>query len=442
MDATQQDSTGTTRPCPRAKCTDFTIIPEHNTESDRPYGLPRKDGVELLPACMWTDIWAFIQSQSWYFEELPNREDGEDELLKQRLKYGAFMLGFDFHLTEQGPRLIEINTNAGGLATLFSLAPAADQQCLQGIFVSAVIAEYQAATSTRDRPSLVAIVDEHVQTQPMYSEMEFFAGLLKQNNVACVVVSPEDLKLGDIDNRLYFEGRRVDLVYNRLTDFRFVRPEHRHLRLSAVAQQVVITPHPAAYARIADKRNLIRLDHPVVPQTHLLGDKDIEYWSEMKKGYVFKPAEGNGSRGVYRGDKLSKTKLQELDPGTVVQQLCPPPESADKTKYDLRVFTSGTHLLGVATRHFTGQVMEMRSKQAGFRQCLPEGVASYTDLFVLTRCPGGSKCSYGQMPTEAGGAEAVGAGANNGCCYPSCQCPKDLLIKCSVAQCEEEQCEC
>lgn len=49
------------------------------------------------------------------------RPDLEDPLVWNKLPYGALLLGFDFHISPEGPRLIEINTNAGGLATVFSL---------------------------------------------------------------------------------------------------------------------------------------------------------------------------------------------------------------------------------------------------------------------------------------------------------------------------------
>ena len=36
------------------------------------------------------------------------KEDKEDDLVKERPPYGRFMLGFDFHLTDKGPKLIEV----------------------------------------------------------------------------------------------------------------------------------------------------------------------------------------------------------------------------------------------------------------------------------------------------------------------------------------------
>ena len=39
---------------------------------------------------------------------------GADEVARHRIANTAVFMGYDFHLTPDGPRLIEINTNAGG----------------------------------------------------------------------------------------------------------------------------------------------------------------------------------------------------------------------------------------------------------------------------------------------------------------------------------------
>ncbi len=65
-----------------------------------------------------------------------------------------------------------------------------------------------------------------------------------------------------------------------------------------------MTPHPAAYSRIADKRNLYRTVHPLVPEAHLLRERPLDEWRQHKSDWVFKPTSGNASHGVYRGDKV------------------------------------------------------------------------------------------------------------------------------------------
>ena len=61
---------------------------------------------------------AFIASDIWRLPEPVYEADRHDPILnKINEKYGAFMNSFDFHLTPQGPKLIEINNNADGYTT-------------------------------------------------------------------------------------------------------------------------------------------------------------------------------------------------------------------------------------------------------------------------------------------------------------------------------------
>ena len=58
-----------------------------------------------------------------------------------------------------------------------------------------------------------------------------------------------------------------------------------------------------------------------------------------------------------------------------MQEFVPPKvDRTDDSKFDVRVYTSGVDILAIASRHFSGQVMEMRSDVSGFKQCLPEDV--------------------------------------------------------------------
>ena len=134
------------------------------------------------------------------------------------------------------------------------------------------------------------------------------------------------------------------------------------------------------YCRVADKRLLSRLKHDVIPLSHRFGDLPLSEWKKIRKKYVFKPADGSGSKGVYLGEKISMKKLEELSSDSVAQEYCPPPHGVtdplsldvSQTKYDFRVITRDCDVLGVMTRHFSGQVMEMRSDAAGFRLALRE----------------------------------------------------------------------
>jgi glutathione synthase/RimK-type ligase-like ATP-grasp enzyme len=281
-------------------------------------------------------------------------------------------------LDSDGPKIIEVNTNAGGLATVFTFSKWVEaQKAVRRDFVVALKKEFelfQTGLASARPLKTVAIVDDNVSSQGLYPEMLFFAEILGNEGIQTFVLSPEDLILDSITKELTHNGVKIDLIYNRMTDFRFEDPFHKHIREAAIAKSIALTPHPAVYVRAADKRNLLKMKHSVIPETHLLKDKSIDDWCKIKKDYVFKPPAGNASKGVYRGDKVSIAKLKTLDGETIVQKFVAPAVSEDESKFDVRVFTRDNDIIGLASRHFTGQVMEMRSAKAGFKEALPDGV--------------------------------------------------------------------
>lgn len=338
----------------------------YNSTPEHPFGPPLKTGEDLVLAKHWQQIEDFIQSRAWYFDEPCLPEDESDPLTKNRLPYGAFMLGFDFHLTSLGPRLIEINTNAGGLASVLCLhRDDSSDRDMATRFVSALTREFTAFGGT-GLPRLIAIIDDDVRNQHFFPEMQYLAQILQEAGMKTVVMAPEEAAASL--SGLNFQGEIIDVVYNRLVDFRLKEPAHAHLRQAAIEKKTLITPHPAAYARIADKRNLLRLRHPLNPQSFQLKDKALDEWWPNRKHWVFKPTQGAGSRGVYRGDKITSTKFHTLPLETVVQKYIPVPKAEDGSKYDVRVYTQDSHILAAVARHYTGQVMEMRSALAGFRR--------------------------------------------------------------------------
>jgi hypothetical protein len=252
-------------------------------------------------------------------------------------------LGFDFHLTAAGPKLIEINTNAGGLATVFHLSGCPEEKAMMTAqFQQAILEEWALFTNAQTKqregrsgietpavPS-VAIVDDNAEEQGLYLEMLLFADVLRMRGMFAVVCSPQELQWRDdclVFVRKHCAEHKIDLVYNRIApDFRLQDDGHKALRQALLHGSVCVTPHPAAYSHIADKRLLQALNgkSPLVPLTCTLADRTVEEWAADKKRWVFKPPEGNGSRGVYRGDKVSQAVLKQLPPSTIAQELCPP----------------------------------------------------------------------------------------------------------------------
>lgn len=320
---------------------------------------------------------------------------------------GVFM-GYDFHLGETGPQLIEINTNAGGGLLNAALAQAQRACCeevsaiLPGVHPAATVEqEYfdmfvEEWRAERGGAPLrrIAIVDERPQEQFLYPEFLLFRNLFERHGVAAAVCDPAELAFRD--GVLWQGGERVDLVYNRLTDFGLAAPSNAALREAWLAGTAVVTPHPRAHALYADKRNLTLLTDAAVlaglgvdaatqavllagiPPTRLVRREEAEALWAARRQLFFKPAAGFGSKAAYRGDKLTRRVFEEvLDGGYIAQALVPPsqrrlgPEEAPvDLKVDLRNYVYRGRVQLVSARLYQGQTTNFRTPGGGFAPVL------------------------------------------------------------------------
>lgn len=316
---------------------------------------------------------------------------------------GAFM-GYDFHLSAQGPKLIEINTNAGGGLLNAALARAQQACCeamdwafkpdaalagLNDTFVQMFIREWQRQRG--DAPlGLLAIVDDAPSAQYLAPEFELCRQMLQRHGIDARVVDPTSLAWQD--NQLVHDGTVVSLVYNRLTDFYLTDTAHQALRQAYEAGAVVMTPHPRAHALLAEKRNLIALSDPaqlaawgvgdadrellgaIVPQTvRVTPERAQELWAQRRQ-WFFKPEAGYGGKGVYRGDKLTRRVWEDITAGGFVAQAMVPPgerlievdgELTD-LKFDIRAYAYAGQVQLLAARMYTGQTTNFRTPGGGF----------------------------------------------------------------------------
>jgi hypothetical protein len=315
---------------------------------------------------------------------------------------GAF-LGFDFHLSDAGPKLIEINTNAGGgllAATLgeaaltccgYAIAPPGAAGSFEQRAVEMLIAEWR-ATGRPGAPRTVAIVDANPSQQYLYPEFLLMRAALERRGIVAVITAPEALEIRQ--GGLAVQDLRVDLVYNRLTDFALAGAEMRALRETYLGGRAVVTPNPRAHALYADKRVLALLGDAawlrsagldpaaaellgqVVPATRTVEAADGEHLWRERRGLFFKPVAGYGSRGAYRGDKLTRRVFDEiLRGGYVAQAIVPPPErrpgeDASALKFDLRNYAYAGTVQLLAARLWQGQTTNFRSPGGGFAPVL------------------------------------------------------------------------
>lgn len=313
------------------------------------------------------------------------------------------LLGLDFHLGSEGPRLIEINTNPGGVLLNAVMGPALRACCpqvgmataaaehVEDAVLEALLTEWRLQGAVAPA-GLVAIVDESPAQQYLYPEFLLFRQLLQRHGYRAEVCSPGQLTRND--GFLWLDGHRVDFVYNRLTDFALEQPAHAPIRAAYLAGEVALSPHPRAHALYADKRNLVLLGDrdflqasgasaasidtltEAVPVTRLLTAENRDaMWADRRR-WFFKPAAGFASKASYRGDKLTRRVWDEIAGGRyVAQEIVVPSErhlepDADPLKVDLRCYAYRGEVLLYAARMYQGQTTNFRTPGGGFAPVL------------------------------------------------------------------------
>lgn len=296
------------------------------------------------------------------------------------------LLSYDVHPTPQGPVLIEINTNAGGVLTAMQAARAGNDCCAdwqQGRLESRLIALFRRDLLGSDpqHMGVLAIVDDQLAAQPLLAEMQALADLLRPYAREVLLLDAAELSFSD--GRLRHAGQAIDRVYWRSTDFLLSETLHAPLRRALAEGSTVLAPSPEAYTAIADKRRFI--DWSAQPElardaatgllfclaeTLPMTARPLDDWYRDRKHWVFKPVAGHASRGVYVGKSISRSKLAELPAeGYLAQRYAPHPvldREGREWKYDVRFYADRGQIIGAAARVFHGQVVGMREPGSGF----------------------------------------------------------------------------
>jgi hypothetical protein len=309
--------------------------------------------------------------------------------------HDAVMMAYDFHLAAEGPKLIEVNTNAGGsllaLMAQRSSTPtrAADlPQKLRERLLRTFADEFRRFSGGRsDKPERIVILDEDPASQYLYPEMQAFAELFRCWGVAAEVVAPEQLAASSSGVELC--GLPVDFIYNRHCDFYLKNEAMAGVRAAYLAGRVCLSPNPRAYALLADKRRMLAWRDPalhellglddrqrgllnaLLPVSELLAEVDLDSAWSRRKRHVFKPVDSFGSKGVLMGDKISRKRFNELPAGTTLLQERVPPSltslpDGEQMKVDLRLFAYRDRVFGVTARTYRGPVTNLRTPGGGF----------------------------------------------------------------------------
>lgn len=315
---------------------------------------------------------------------------------------GAFM-GYDFHLTADGPKLIEVNTNAGGAFLNALLAQAQVACCPQVralVPAATPLEDFEAAAwrmfeaewrrqGRAGRPRVVAIIDEQPGEQYLYPEFLLAQAFFERHGVEALIADPNDLRLEG--GRLRLGGVAIDMVYNRLVDFSFCQPEHAVIRQAYSIGAAVVTPNPRNHALLADKRNLTVLSDPRrleelgvptnprrllagLPDARVVSPENADVLWRGRKSLFFKPANGHAGKAVYRGDKLTRGVWETIvRGGYIAQDFAPPSErhvqvdgEPQPRKMDVRLYTYAGETMLAAARLYQGQTTNFRTPGGGF----------------------------------------------------------------------------
>lgn len=296
------------------------------------------------------------------------------------------ILSYDVHPTANGPVLIEVNTNAGGILTAIEAARHGNECCAEwerGLLEHRVLALFRRDLLGDDAEctGVVAIVDDQLGSQALLSEMHALADLVRPHARHVLVLDAAELAYRQ--GRLWHGDTALDRVYWRSTDFLLTDPTHAPIRSAVEEGTIVIAPTPEAYRAIADKRLLIEWSRQPelsrdeatavafrIAETSLLSSRPTAEWYRDRAQWVFKPTLGHASRGVYVGKNISRQKLAALPAEVYLAQRYAPHPVVDRDgaewKYDVRFFADRGQVIGAAARVFQGQVVGMRTPGSGF----------------------------------------------------------------------------
>ncbi|PJZ24276.1 circularly permuted ATPgrasp domain protein [Leptospira hartskeerlii] len=323
---------------------------------------------------------------------------------KDRDITGGVFLSLDFHQTKEGPKLIEINTNAGGAYLQLKLLEAQIRCCevvdlsmpnketlkeVEERFYSIFMEEWS-SNSSKVKPDFIAIVDENPKDQFLYPEFLMFRNLFRSKGIQSEILDPRQIDL--IGDYLYFGGKKIDMIYNRLTDFHLSESPNSEIRQAWEKGNVIVTPNPFDYDLFAKKTNLSvlsdnafltkaglnKIDSEIlrmsIPNTKIVTSENAEELWANRKRIFFKPKEGFGSKAAYYGGKLTKNKFSEIVNGEYVSQEFVSPSVRvtsvsgvkSELKMDIRAYVYKDEILLLASRLYQGQTTNFRTPGGGF----------------------------------------------------------------------------
>jgi len=281
------------------------------------------------------------------------------------------MIGVDFHVTSEGPKLIEVNSNAGGFVPAAVWAHRNDPEHLEHVLssFSSMFSDEYAAYSGNGSLRSCAIVDECPQNQFTSYDFSMTQDVLQASGVECDILDVHD------------NYSQCDLVYNRSCDFYFKSTLAQELKSFYLEDSVCVLPNPYAFSRVSDKRALLIIRDFMESYPHrlpalesvFLPCMDIGEFEQSglrRAGWFFKPAMLYGGEGVFRGRKISMVKFRELLNQEFIVQAEALPGKIDfrgeSFKFDVRVFVYRHQVMDLSVRVYQGRLTNFRTVNGGY----------------------------------------------------------------------------
>ncbi|MGE3973355.1 MAG: hypothetical protein AB7F59_02380 [Bdellovibrionales bacterium] len=328
--------------------------------------------------------------QAYVNEQRPN--------LEVKKNY-AVLMSYDFHLTENGLKMIEINTNASSsllfayLYEMENLKELGTSPFLNQIHQS--FKEELQLCSMNTEGVNAWIMDEDPAHQKMYVEFQLYQQLMKSWGWHAEIV---DTKTWSTKKDVDLDQKKdaVQMIYNRSTDFYFDKsPFLKNLYHSG---RVCFSPNPHEYSLLADKQRMIdmslKTNHEkwgmsaedseillqVLPESYDSSHTELEVLWEKRKNLFFKPKSSYGGKAAYRGSSISRKAFEAMPKGEFLAQeyiTAPSIEAyCDKArlgveadlqeyKFDLRFYAYQDQIQLAGARVFKGQLTNFREPHSG-----------------------------------------------------------------------------
>lgn len=295
----------------------------------------------------------------------------------------SICMSYDFHLSNDNLKLIEVNTNASFLALgqVIYDSQESENPCGQTVedqLKSDILKEVSYFSSKKENLR-VAIVDESPSQQKLYAEFLCYRELMKSWGWNADILDTSKLEPG------------YDFIYNRDTDFYFTSERTQKLKEIFNQQNCAVSPQPFEYCKLADKERMLEWMQPemafiqtpdqfqffksiLLQSTPLNPDTQDQIWSQRKNLFI-KPFRSFGSKQSYKAASISRRLFDELvqQKDLVAQEYASPgsvsvetDEGAKDFKFDLRVYAYRSEVRSIIARVYQGQLTNMKTPFGGF----------------------------------------------------------------------------